>query len=186
MFSNKYLLYPKSKTFEHFFSTDDLQLWYGKGTFKIKKKNIHLSFNDSEKGIKKNNRIDKIYNQSKKTDTLTVRFYDDKNNPPSGHIRYNEKYFYTDFDIGIIKISKDEFNGNESPVVETFIQGELVTIKLSELKKLETLTITAYDIYSYYHFESNFNRVLKFSKNQLKSADFYHTTNKRKVIFELE
>ena len=37
MFSNKYLLFPKTNKFEHVFKTDDGQTWFGKGTYTIKK-----------------------------------------------------------------------------------------------------------------------------------------------------
>ena len=186
MFSKKYFLYPKSETFEHKFKTDDGQLWYGKGTYKIKKGKFFLSFGDSEKDIKKENRITKIYDQVKKTNTLTVKFVDKKQNTPSGHIKFKEEYFYTDFDNGIIKIPKSRFKMNDNPIVETFIQGSLINIELTKLSELNSLKITAFDIYNYYHFESNFERVLKLHNNEIISADFYNTTNKRKVKFVAE
>ncbi|MEW7280576.1 hypothetical protein ABW636_18465 [Aquimarina sp. 2201CG1-2-11] len=186
MFSNKYFLYPKSKTFEHKFKTDDGQLWYGKGTYKINKGKLFLSFGDSEKDIKKENRIVKIYDQTKKTDTLIVKFIDKKQNPSSGHIKFKEEYFYSDFDSGTVKIPKNRFKKIDNPIVETFIQGSLINIELTKLSELKFLKITAYDIYSYYHFESNFERVLKFQNDKIISADFYNTVNKRKVKFVAE
>jgi hypothetical protein len=43
MFSNKYVFY-KNGIFKHYFHTDDLQLWYGKGTYKDKGKTRYLNF----------------------------------------------------------------------------------------------------------------------------------------------
>ncbi|UII77849.1 hypothetical protein LV716_08775 [Flagellimonas sp. HMM57] len=186
MFSNKYYLYPKSKTFEHKFKTDDGQIWYGKGAYKIDGGKLFLSFGDSEKEIKIENRITKIYDQSKKTDTLIVKFNDLKQNQISGYIKFKEEYFYVDFDNGTIKIPKSKFKKVDDPTVETFIQGSLVNIELTKLAELKYLKITTSDIYSYYHFESNFKRILKFSNNEIISADFYNTTNKRKVKFVAE
>ncbi len=186
MFSNKYFLYPKSKTFEHKFKTDDGQLWYGKGTYEIKRKKLFLSFGDSEKEIKDENRITKIYDRTNKTDTLLVEILDKKPNSSSGHIKFKEKYFYGDFENGIVKISKSIFENIENPIVETFIQGSLLNIELTKISELSVLKITSYDIYSHYHFESNFERVLTFKNNILKSDDDYNTTNKRKVKFKLE
>ncbi|MBS9463344.1 hypothetical protein KIM67_13075 [Flagellimonas sp. 389] len=186
MFSNKYYLYPKSKTFEHKFKTDDGQIWYGKGAYKIDGGKLFLSFGDSEKEIKIENRITKIYDQSKKTDTLIVKFNDLKQNQISGYIKFKEEYFYANFDNGTIKIPKSKFKKVDDPTVETFIQGSLVNIELTKLAELKYLKITASDMYSYYHFESNFKRILKFSNNEIISADFYNTTNKRKVKFVAE
>ena len=186
MFSNKYFLYPKSKTFEHKFLTDDLQIWYGKGTYEILKGKLYLNFGDSEKGIKDENRITKIYDQSTKSDTLTIKFFDKTQNPPIGHIKFDSEYFYTDFDHGTIRIPKNKFGQSENPVVETFIQGSLINIDLNKISELNTLKISANDIYSHYHFESNFERILKYKNDELTSYDFYNTTNKRKVIFILE
>lgn len=186
LFSNKYFLYPKSKTFEHKFKTDDGQLWYGKGTYEIKKKKLILSFGDSEKGIKDDNKITKIYDRNNNTDTLLVEIFDKKLNSSSGHIKFKEKYFYGGFDNGIIKIPKSIFENIENPIVETFIQGSLVNIELTKITELNILKISAFDIYSYYHFESNFERILTFNNDELNSDDFYNTTNKRKVKFIIE
>ncbi len=186
LFSNKYFLYPKSKTFEHKFKTDDGQIWYGKGTYEINKKKLILSFGDSEKDIKNENRVTKVYDRINKTDTLLVEIFDKKLNSSSGHIKFKEKYFYGDFENGTIKIPKSIFENTENPVVETFIQGSLVNIELTKIAELNVLKITAFDIYSYYHFESNFERVLTFNNDELKSDDFYNTTNKRKVKFIIE
>ena len=186
MFSNKYFLYPKSKNFEHKFKTDDGQLWYGKGTYQIKRKKLFLSFGDSEKKIKDENQITKIYDRLNKTDTLLVEIIDKKSNSASGHIKFKEKYFYGDFENGKVKIPKSIFEKAENPVVETFIQGSIVNIELTNITELSLLRITAFDIYSLYHFESNFERILTFCNDILKSDDFYNTTNKRKVKFIVE
>ncbi|GAL82667.1 hypothetical protein JCM19274_2946 [Algibacter lectus] len=186
MFSNKYFLYPESKTFEHKFNTDDGQLWYGKGTYKIKKKKLFLSFGDSEKEIKDENRITKIYDPINKTDTLLVEIIDKKLNSASGHIKFKEEYFYGDFENGTVEIPKSKFENIENPIVETFIQGSLINIELTRISELSVLKITAFDIYNNYHFESNFERILTFSSDELKTKDFYNTTNKRKVKFIME
>jgi hypothetical protein len=186
MFSNKYFLYPKSKTFEHKFKTDDGQIWYGKGTYKIKKRKLFLSFGDSEKGIKEINRITKIYSESKITDTLIVRFFDKIENPPIGHIKFKSEYFYTGIEGGLVKIPKSKFENKQNPIVETFIQRALVNIELTNVSKLNTVEIIASHIYGIYHFESNFERVLKYRKNELKSIDFYKTTRKQRVTFVMK
>lgn len=186
MFSNKYFLYPKLKTFEHKFRTDDGQLWYGKGKYEIKKGKLFLYFGDSEKEIKKMNRISKIYNKSKKSDTLFVRFFDEKYKEPLGHIILNGKYFFPSYENRIVKIAKSEFNQDENPSIEVYIQGTTVKIELIKLSELSTIEISAYDIYGAYHFESNFDRMLKYSRDILTSDDFYHTTRKRRVKFILE
>ena len=183
MFSNKYLLFPKTKEFEHLFKTDDGQTWYGKGTYTIKKGKIILDFGDSEENIKSETQIEKIYDKSKVFDTLVVKFIDKKISKSMGHIKYNKKYYYSDFD-GQLKIPKSELKNDELPILETFIQGSIINIKLRDINELSTLIITAYDIYSYYHFESNFTRVLNFKNNKIKSDDFYGTT-KKNAIFEL-
>mgnify|MGYP006203366907 CR=1 FL=1 len=64
MFSNKYLLFPKTNKFEHVFKTDDGQTWFGKGTYTIKKNKIILNFGDSEENIKSETQIEKIYDKS--------------------------------------------------------------------------------------------------------------------------
>jgi len=185
MFSNKYMLYPKSNTFEHKYMTDDLQIWYGKGTYEIRKRKIILSFGDSEKDIKKTNQITKIYDNQNITDSLTIVIYDEKYGQSIAFIKKNGKTIYSDFD-GIIKISKDDFRNEENPIIEAFIQGSDVNIELTSIAQLKTIKISAYDIYRYYHFESNFERILKYKNNQLESNDYYNTTNNRKVKFELE
>lgn len=186
MFSNEYFLYPQSKTFEHKFKTDDGQLWYGTGTYEIKKKKLFLSFGDSEKEILKDHQITKIYDCINNVDTLLVEIIDTKLNASSGHIKFKEKYFYGGFENELLKIPKSVFGNIENPIVQTFIQGSIVNIELKEISKMSVLKIVAFDIYSYYHFESNFDRVVYFNHNELKSEDFYNTTNKRKVKFLIE
>ncbi len=183
MFSNKYLLFPKTNKFEHVFKTDDGQTWFGKGTYTIKKNKIILNFGDSEENIKSETQIEKIYDKSNVFDTLVIKFIDKKISQSMGHIKYNEKYYYTDFG-GQLKIPKLELKNEEIPIVETFIQDSIINIELRDINELSTILITAYDIYSYYHFESNFTRVLNFKNNKIKSDDFYGTT-KYKAIFEL-
>ncbi len=185
MFSNKYYLFPKSKTFEHKFKTDDAQIWYGKGTYEIEKGKLYLSFGDSEKNIKKLNQITKIYDYQNNSDSLTIVIYDEKYGQRTAFIKKNDKTFYSDFE-GIIKISKDDFSNEENQIIEVFIQGSNVNIELTEIVQLKTIKISAYDIYSYYHFESNFERILKYTNNELESNDYYNTTKNRKVKFELE
>lgn len=186
LFSNKYYLYPNTKTFEHKFKTDDGQIWYGKGTYEIAKGKVYLSFGDSDKEIKKDDRITKTYDRSNKTDTLTIKFIDKSQVHNSGHVKFGEKYFYSDFDEGIIKIPKTVFKETDNPILETYVQGLIIKLKLDKLDTLTTIEVIAYNIYGDYHFESNFNRVLKFRDDELKSDDFYSTTTKKTVTFELE
>ncbi len=185
MFSNKYFLYPKSKTFEHKYMTDDLQIWYGKGTYEILKGKIHLNFGDSEKDIKAINQITKIYDNKKLTDTLTIKIYDDKYDIQTAFIKRNGKTIYSNFE-GIIKLPKEELINETNPFLEIFIQGSYSKIELKNIVELNIIKINAYDIYSYYHFESNFERILKYRNNELVSGDYYNTTNNQKVIFELK
>jgi len=147
---------------------------------------LFLSFDDSEKEIKEMNRITKIYNKSEKTDTLIVKFFDKKESPPMGHVKFNDQYFYADYEGGLVKIPKSTFVNEENPIVETFIQGAIVKIELINVTELHSLEINAYHIYGTYHFESNFERVMKYRGTELKSKDFYNTTRKRTVTFVSE
>jgi hypothetical protein len=185
MFSNKYYLYPKSKTFEHKYMTDDLQIWYGKGKYEIIKGKLHLNFGDSEKNIKEVSKISKIYDKSNFSDTLKIQFYNKSNTPSLGIINYDDKNIYSD-DDGIITIPKNNFESENQQTIKTFILGSEVNIELNNLKELNTINIFAYELFINYHFESNFKRVLDFKEDELFSSDYYYTTNKRKVIFELE
>lgn len=68
----------------------------------------------------------------------------------------------------------------DNPIVETFIQGTIVNIELIKLSELNTLKITSLDIYNHYHFESNFEQVLKFKNNKIITGAYYETTNQKK------
>ena len=186
MFSNRYFLNTESKTFEHKYKTDDGQLWYGEGKYEIKRNRLCLHFEDSEKAIKSENQIIKIYDRVNKTDTLTVQIIDTQADFAFVHIKYNEEYFYGDLDNGLVKIPKNKFKDIENPIIQTSIQGSPLAIELTEISDLNFIKITAIDINTIYHFESNFKRNLSFKKNKLKSKDFYNTSKKRKVIFIVE
>ncbi|SHK38201.1 hypothetical protein SAMN04488007_2908 [Maribacter aquivivus] len=186
MFSNRYFLNPESKTFEHKYNTDDGQLWYGEGNYEIKRNRLFLRFGDSEKAIKSDNQITKIYDRVNKTDTLIVQIIDTQEDFAFVHIKYNEEYFYGDLDNGLVKIPKSKFKDIENPIVQTSLQGSLISIELTEISELNFIKITGIDINTIYHFESNFKRNLSFKKNKLKSKDFYNTSKKKKVIFIVE
>jgi len=185
LFSNKYYLFTKSKTFEHKYRTDDGQIWYGKGKYIIKKSKIIFEFGDTEREIKIQNRISKIYDYSKTKDTLTIIIVDINNLEYLGNIKYKEKHFLSRFDDGIIKIPKTEFENEKNAEIEFYLQGSMIKIKLNDLKHLNLIEIKAKDIDENYHFESNFDRILKYKQNRIISKDYYSTSRKKKVIFEL-
>ncbi len=178
MFSNQYFLYPNTKTFEHKYKTDDGQLWYGKGSYEIKKSKLFLNFEKNLNEINKDSLIKKKYDAVKK-DTLTIIFIENKTEPSVGTIVHNKMEYATNFD-GIIKISKKVFNKNDLIEVK---YSELDKIELNNIDELNTITIM--NIFEDIHYESDFQRILKIRKDVIISEDFYGTSKDENVKFIL-
>lgn len=178
MFSNKYFLYPNTKTFEHKYRTDDGQLWYGKGSYEIKKNKLFLNFKKNLNAINKDSLIKKKYD-ALKNDSLTIIFLENKTEPSVGTIVHNKMEYSTNFD-GIIKISKKVFNKNDLIEVK---YSELDKIELNNIDELNTITIM--NIFEDIHYESDFQRILKIRNDILISEDFYGTSTKERVKFIL-
>ncbi|KGO85545.1 hypothetical protein Q765_15130 [Flavobacterium rivuli WB 3.3-2 = DSM 21788] len=182
MFSNYYYLYPKTKTFEHKFSTDDMQIWYGYGTFTIKGNKIAFVFGESyDRHTQK--RINQIYDTAKTSDTLQITFKDSASSPAFATLRYKDTFYYSDIESGNITIPKKIFEEDPNPSIAIYGFNKLELNNLAHLKEVE---ITMHDFFIRYHYESNFTRELIYKGNKLKSKDFYSTSRKRRVQFLLE
>lgn len=178
MFTNEYFLYPNTKTFEHKYKTDDGQLWYGKGSYKIKKGELFLSFDRLPNEINKDSLVKKEYN-SVKSDSLTVIFLENKIEPSVGSILHNNIEYTSNFD-GIIKIPKKRIKNNDLIEIK---YSELDKIELNNIDELNSITIM--NIFENIHYESGFQRILKIRKDILISEDFYGTSKNENVKFIL-
>jgi len=176
-FTNKYYFNTSTKTFKHEFATDDGQLWYGSGSYVVRKRKIVLSFKDSDRQLNTN-----FYYCNEKNKFLTVFFFDRKDNKISVFVKYNDKYYYPDFEK-IIKIEKKEFKEDYSPVIKIIHNGKEYDIELKKIKELDTLEIKGVIDKKIIHFETNFVRELRYKKNKIISLDFYNTTKNKKVKF---
>lgn len=181
LFSNKYILYPNLKTFEHKYSTDDGQLWYGKGTYNINGNKITFNFKNS------NNYnpvlINCYYNSKINSDSISIKFFDEsKKNVISSFVKINYNVFNSAFD-GIISIKKSVVKSNP---IKFYHNGIEQIINVKNIENLDSIEILGCNLVGLVHYESNFTRILKYENNSIISKDFYNTTNKRKVYFKIE
>ncbi len=183
LFSNKYILYPKSNKFEHKFKTDDGQLWYGQGIYNVEGNKISFHFKNSNKcNLLK---VNSIYNFEEKRETIKIKFLDEDNKTISpSYIKINDIVFNSDFD-GLISIDKSKISSNIKSI-KFFHNGEGQKIKLENIQNINAIEIIGCDFNNSVHYESNFTRTLKYNKKKIISDDFYNTTNKRKVCFKIE
>lgn len=112
MFSNRYYLIKdklesNSGTFYQISKSDDLQYWYGAGTFIETKKRIELDFNKSMEG----NRAISIQN-SQRSDSLAIRWFDWWKQPQVWFkvrpVDPESQKEYSDQVKGLIKIAKTD------------------------------------------------------------------------------
>lgn len=182
LFSSEYRLDENNKTFEHIYSTDDGQVWYGKGEYFIRGNNIILNFKDSQMNGD-SLRVKFKKDLSIKDNMICIRNIDfQRNKNTQSFIKLKDKIYYSDFN-GDVLIDKKLFDNKNENITFLIENRKELSISLYNLDCINLLEIEGIGNLDNIHYESNFSRNLQFKNKFITSEDFYNTSIKKKVRF---
>lgn len=185
MFSNTYTFIKKVNSdnfgrFKQFSKTDDMQYWYGEGTFIEENRKIILSYDTS----RHQNRIETSF-EVEHSDTIYIKWFDWWGEPLKWvNVRYsdttvNDTIFQSDWKSGLIKIATKDIQHNKLSLFAYTSNRKIVDFEINT--DINEVSIFANDTITIHTFDKT-NETLKKNKKGFVTVGMWTNNKKTKFV----